>query len=163
MESWYIFIIVLYDNFCNKSFGFLDIDQINRSIKSLYIRDKFLHSIQNINRYWSLNYFVFSIWTLNFFNFHYRYILKNESGRAGQLRIDKVDEMGEISYMVAPDKRNRGFGKRIVELAESVVTQDMKALIGLVENQNEFSKKCFRVNNYSEFSGGQVTFFVKIL
>ena len=93
----------------------------------------------------------------------YIYILMNESGPAGQLRIDKVDEMGEISYMVAPDKRNRGFGKRIVELAESVVTQDMKALIGLVENQNEFSKKCFRVNNYSEFPGGQVTFFVKIL
>lgn len=91
------------------------------------------------------------------------FILMDRDEDVGQLRIDRVNDVGEISYMIAPDKRNQGYGKKIIELSESVVADDIKALMGLVDNENEPSKQCFKSNHYAEFIGGNVVCYIKVL
>lgn len=82
------------------------------------------------------------------------YIMENESEKIGQIRIDKVNDIGEVSYMIAPIKRGHGYGKQIIKLCESVIPKEIKTLIGLVEDHNIPSKKCFVFNEYAEFFGG---------
>lgn len=91
------------------------------------------------------------------------YILMDEEACVGQLRIDKVDNVGEISYMIAPNKRKMGYGKRIIALAEEIDGDDIKALMGLVEKVNEPSKKCFQASGYAEFVGGETICYIKVL
>ncbi|MDO4166472.1 MAG: GNAT family N-acetyltransferase [Eubacteriales bacterium] len=91
------------------------------------------------------------------------FILMDGTERVGHLRIDKVNDIGEISYMIAPDKRKRGYGKKIIGLSERVVPHNINALIGLVQNTNESSKKCFISNHYSEFSAGDIICYIKVL
>ena len=93
----------------------------------------------------------------------FMFILVDGTERVGQLRIDKVNDIGEISYMIAPNKRKMGYGKQIIKLAEGAVNSNIKVLVGLVESFNEASKKCFIVNNYSEFTGGDITCYIKLL
>lgn len=93
----------------------------------------------------------------------FMYILMDDTERVGQLRIDKVNDIGEISYMIAPNKRKMGYGKQIIKLVEGVINSNIKVLVGLVENFNEASKKCFIVNGYSEFIGGDTTCYIKLL
>ncbi len=91
------------------------------------------------------------------------FILMDGTERIGHLRIDRVNDIGEISYMIAPAKRKMGYGKKIIELSESIVPHDIKALTGLVQNTNESSKKCFIDNLYSEFSAGDIICYIKTL
>lgn len=93
----------------------------------------------------------------------FMFIMMDDTERVGQLRIDKVNDIGEISYMIAPNKRKMGYGKQIVKLVEEVINSNIKALVGLVENFNEASKKCFVTNNYSEFSAGDIVCYIKLL
>lgn len=93
----------------------------------------------------------------------FMYILMDGTERVGQIRIDKIKEVGEISYMIAPHKRGMGYGKKMIELIQGMVPSNIKALTGIVENSNEASKKCFRNNHYSEFSAKDITCYVKVL
>ena len=93
----------------------------------------------------------------------YLYILMDDTETIGHLRIDRVNDVGRISYTIAPGKRKRGYGKRIIELSESVVTGEIKALAGIVESSNEPSKKCFIHNKYAEFANGDIYFYIKLL
>ena len=91
------------------------------------------------------------------------FIMMDGTEKVGQLRIDRVNEIGEISYMIAPNKRKMGYGKQIIKLAEGAVSSNIKVLVGLVESFNEASKKCFIINDYSEFTGGDITCYIKLL
>lgn len=91
------------------------------------------------------------------------FIMMDGTERVGQLRVDKVNDIGKISYMVAPNKRRMGYGKQIIKLAEGVINSNIKVLVGLVENFNEASKKCFIANDYSEFIGGDIICYIKAL
>ena len=93
----------------------------------------------------------------------FMFILVDGTERVGQLRIDKVNDIGEISYMIAPNKRKMGYGKQIIKLAEGAVSSDIKVLAGLVESSNEASKKCFIGNDYSEFTSENITCYIKLL
>lgn len=93
----------------------------------------------------------------------FMYILMDDTERVGQVRIDKVNDIGEISYMIAPNKRKMGYGKQIINLVEGVISSNIKVLVGLVETSNEASKKCFAANGYSEFSGGDIVCYIKLL
>ena len=84
----------------------------------------------------------------------FMYILEDASVKAGQIRIDKVNDVGEISYTIAPTKRGQGYGKKIISMLEDVIPTEIKVLMGLVEEQNVPSKKCFIANGYAEFFGG---------
>lgn len=91
------------------------------------------------------------------------FIMMDDTEQVGQLRIDKVDNIGKISYMIAPDKRNMGYGKQLIKLAEGVIGSNTKVLVGLVESFNEASKKCFIYNDYSELIGGDIACYIKLL
>lgn len=91
------------------------------------------------------------------------YIMMDGESCVGQLRIDKVKGVGEISYMIAPDERKKGYGKQIIALAQEVAGADIKALMGLVEKANAPSAKCFLANDYAEFVGGTELCYIKIL
>lgn len=94
----------------------------------------------------------------------YLYILMDNDERIGQVRIDLVNGIGEISYMIAPEKRGNGYGKAIISLCDSVKdVMGAKAYMGLVNNDNEASKKCFVNNGYAEFTGGDICCYVKVL
>lgn len=93
----------------------------------------------------------------------YMYILMDDTERVGQIRIDKVNDIGEISYMIAPDKRKMGYGKQIIRLIDEIAKDKIKVLVGLVESFNEASKKCFIASDYSEFIGGGITCYIKTL
>lgn len=91
------------------------------------------------------------------------FIMMDDMERVGQLRIDMVDGIGEISYMIAPDKRKMGYGKEIIKLVEEVIGSNVKVLVGFVKNGNEASKKCFIVNDFSEFGAGDTVCYMKVL
>lgn len=91
------------------------------------------------------------------------YILEDGGECVGHLRIDKIGEVGELSYMIAPDRRGRGYGRKMIELAESVVGRDIKVLTGLVKEENVPSGKCFLANHYNEIRGGNIICYIKSL
>jgi len=91
------------------------------------------------------------------------YILMDDSERVGQVRIDRIGDVGEVSYMIAPDRRGRGYGKQIIKLIGEEAGSKVKVLVGLVESFNEASRKCFVADGYSEFVGGEMVCYIKIL
>lgn len=93
----------------------------------------------------------------------YLYILMDGEERIGQVRIDLVNDVGEISYMIAPESRGKGYGKDIIALCDGVKNGGAKVYMGLVEKDNEASKKCFIRNGYAEFVGGDIYCYVKVL
>lgn len=93
----------------------------------------------------------------------YLYILTDGTEKIGHLRIDRVHDVGRISYTIAPGKRKKGYGKKMIELAERVVSGNVKALAGFVKDSNEPSKKCFRHNKYAEFVNGDMYCFIKVI
>lgn len=93
----------------------------------------------------------------------FMYILIDNTERVGHLRIDKINDIGKISYMIAPDKRKMGYGKQIIKLVEKAANSKINVLAGLVENFNEASRKCFIANDYAEFIGGDIVCYIKSL
>ncbi|MBO4309650.1 MAG: GNAT family N-acetyltransferase [Lachnospiraceae bacterium] len=93
----------------------------------------------------------------------FMYMMESDEETVGQIRIDRVNGFGEISYMIAPAKRGMGYGKKILSLIENNLPDKVECLLGLVENQNGASKKCFEDNGYSVFPGGEITCFAKIV
>ena len=91
------------------------------------------------------------------------YILMDGDERVGQIRIDRMNNIGEVSYMIAPDQRGKGYGKHIIKLIDGLMKDKVKVLVGLVEDSNTASRKCFEANSYSEFTGGNLICFVKTL
>lgn len=84
----------------------------------------------------------------------FMYILMDGIECVGQLRIDKVGDIGEIDYTIAPNKRKMGYGSIIIKLAEEIALNNIKVLMGLVKDTNKPSKKCFKNNKFTEFAGG---------
>lgn len=82
------------------------------------------------------------------------FMLMDEDEAVGHIRIDRVNDIGEISYMIAPQKRGKGYGKMIINRCEGVIPEEINVLMGMVNNENEPSRKCFISNGYAEFSGG---------
>ncbi len=91
------------------------------------------------------------------------YIMVDRDMPVGQIRIDEVNHIGEISYMIAPSMRGKGYGKKILKLAEQSPAEGLQVLMGMVEDANESSKKCFRSNGYAEFVGKDCVCFIKTI
>lgn len=91
------------------------------------------------------------------------YIMMDHDMPIGQLRIDRQDDIGEISYMIAPEARGKGYGSKILTLAQEIAKGEVKVLLGLVEKQNTASCKCFEKNGFAEFDGGDMICFIRSL
>jgi spore coat polysaccharide biosynthesis protein SpsF len=79
----------------------------------------------------------------------YMFILMNGDDKVGNIRVEKEEDAGEISYMIAPEHRGRGYGKKIIALVEKEMPPEVKTLIGLTLKENEVSGKCFLANGYT--------------
>ncbi len=90
------------------------------------------------------------------------YILEDEEGPSGSVRIDITGEVGEISYMIAPEKRGMGYGSEILGLLEKEITATgVKTLVGFVEKDNKASGRCFEKNAYTKLTAGDINCFIK--
>ena len=80
------------------------------------------------------------------------YILMDGDKKAGNIRVDVTEDVGEISYMIAPASRGKGFGKKILALAEQEIRgadSKVQALTGMVLKTNRASCRCFLANGYT--------------
>ncbi len=92
------------------------------------------------------------------------YMLEDDGEAVGNIRLDILDndDVGEISYMIAPDKRGQGYGKAILSLVEDKAREHgIKTLTGLVKDENVASKKCFEKAGYACASGGTIAAYIK--
>ena len=90
-------------------------------------------------------------------------ILMDGEEKAGHIRLDIQGDTAEISYMIAPDKRGKGLGKEILRLMEQSAPSDVKVLVGFTLPGNDGSRKCFKDNDYTEFTAGDVICYIKAL
>ena len=90
------------------------------------------------------------------------YILEDEEGPSGSIRVDISGEIGEISYMIAPEKRGKGYGPLVLDLLEKELSATaIKTLVGFVEKENKASARCFEKNAYTRFTAGDIDCFIK--
>ena len=93
----------------------------------------------------------------------FMYMLTDDGVPVGHIRIDKEKNIGEISYMTAPDKRGKGYGKLIICECEKVLPDSIRVLVGIIIKENTPSGKCFIANGYTEISGGTENSYIKVL
>ena len=94
------------------------------------------------------------------------YILEDDGKDIGNIRLDILDggKVAEISYMVSPDKRGQGYGKKILLMADDIVKPlGVKVLTGLVKEDNVASRKCFEATGYSTVMAGAIVSYVKAI
>ncbi len=91
------------------------------------------------------------------------FILTDGKRNLGSIRVDVTDDVGEISYMIAPEHRGRGYGKKLIELVEGTVPENVKVLTGLTLKENKASGKCFLANGYSFEDAGDAYCYSKML
>lgn len=95
------------------------------------------------------------------------YILEDHGDRLGSIRIDILDEkgkIGEISYMIAPDKRRHGYGRKILELIEKKARETgIEVLTGLVKADNPASCRCFENCGYTAAYAGDIVSYTKLI
>lgn len=94
------------------------------------------------------------------------YILMNGNKKVGNIRIDIEGTTGEISYMIAPEARGKGYGKKILALLEKTLSESeagerINRLSGSVLKGNRASCRCFLANGYSETEQEDSYFFTK--
>lgn len=82
-----------------------------------------------------------------------QYILIDQDIPVGQIRLERKETVGEISYSIAPDKRGMGYGKAICQLLLRRVREinpEIKKLIAKVKPSNAASIYCFEKNGFVE-------------
>ncbi len=77
------------------------------------------------------------------------FIMMDGQDKVGNIRVDVTDDAGEISYLIAPEKRKKGYGKKIIALVEKEMPKEVKTLMGLTLKTNSASGKCFLANGYT--------------
>ena len=93
----------------------------------------------------------------------YIWILIADEERVGQIRVEAIDHVGEIHYVIAPEQRGKGYGKRILSLVEEKVSAEIKELCGIVKAENIASRRCFLTNGYEEMREDENIVFRKKL
>ena len=91
------------------------------------------------------------------------FILMDADAKAGHIRLDVNGDVAEISYMIAPDHRGKGYGKEILRLVEQDVPDGIKVLVGFTLPGNEGSRKCFAAQDYRELTAGDVICYIKTI
>ena len=79
------------------------------------------------------------------------YILMDEQIPVGQIRIRVEGDTGEISYSIAPVHRGKGYGRKLLSLAEESIRRDaasVKKLIARVKPENAVSGYLFETEGF---------------
>lgn len=77
------------------------------------------------------------------------FIMMDGQDKVGNIRVDVTDDAGEISYLIAPEKRGKGYGKKIIALIEKEMPDEVKTLMGLTLKTNDASGRCFLASGYT--------------
>lgn len=81
----------------------------------------------------------------------YMFILYDEEGPKGQIRVDIEENKGGIGYSIDSKYRGKGYGSKILELIEREIlirNIQIHKLIGEVKYSNIASQKAFEKNGY---------------
>lgn len=80
------------------------------------------------------------------------YVLRSGSDDVGQIRLELEGDSALISYSIASRFRGRGFGKKIIHLAEEKLEREypsVHSLVGCVKFANEASQRIFAALGYA--------------
>ena len=91
------------------------------------------------------------------------FILVDGDKKVGNIRVDVEDKTGEISYMIAPNSRRKGYGRKIIALVEPEVSSAVTTLVAYTLKDNPASAKCFSANGYTREDGADSIKFTKSL
>ncbi len=81
------------------------------------------------------------------------FIMETDGIPVGQIRLDITDDLAEISYAIGKEYRNKGYGKKIILLAENYIisnTLNITALTAKTKPENGKSKHIFQTLGYKE-------------
>ncbi len=91
----------------------------------------------------------------------YMFIAMDGDTKVGNIRVDVLEDTGEISYMVAPEHRGKGYGSLMIGLVEKEMPKDVKSLMGLTLKTNKASGRCFEKNGYTASDAGDALCYSK--
>ncbi len=91
------------------------------------------------------------------------FILMDGQDKVGNIRVDVTDDFGEISYMIAPEMRGRGYGTMAIGLVEKEMPDTVRSLMGLTLKTNTASGRCFEKNGYTSSDAGDALCYSKSL
>lgn len=92
------------------------------------------------------------------------YILEQDGEPVGQIRFQIEDSCASVSYNVTRENRGKGYGRKLVELAEERLTKDypqITVLSARVKAENNASKAVFIKNGYALAEKGDVCTYRK--
>ena len=86
-----------------------------------------------------------------------------EDEPVGMLRLDYQGDGATISYSIARNLRGKGYGKKILQLAEEFVRENRseKYLMGEVKKENSISRYLFTLLGYQETEEGTCIKYLK--
>ncbi len=90
-------------------------------------------------------------------------ILMAGEEKAGYTRIDCHGDVGEISTIIAPEMRGKGYGKEIFALTEEGLPEKVKVIVAFALESNEGSRRCMLENGYTELVADKLFCYVKRL
>lgn len=82
-----------------------------------------------------------------------QYILMSGDDAVGQIRLTVEDHCAEVHYSIASEKRNKGYGKTVIQLVQNEVYSkypNIQKLIAKVKPTNMASIRCFERNGFSK-------------
>lgn len=94
------------------------------------------------------------------------FIMMDDGQKVGNIRLDVTEGVGEISYMIAPEYRGKGYGRKILILLEAKLNDlgaDVKTLTAFVLKDNIASMRCFMDNGYTGEDAGDSFCYSKTL
>ena len=80
-----------------------------------------------------------------------QYIYEVDGKPVGQIRVNKIHEIGEIDYSIASEERSLGYGNRIVKLLIEKMKMEHPEVVQLrarVKAENIVSQRIFQKNNF---------------
>lgn len=82
-----------------------------------------------------------------------QYILYYDREPVGQIRLSFCEEVAEIDYSIAPEKREQGYGRMLIKMIRKKIQDEfpeVKKLIAKVKPSNMASIYCFEKNGFRE-------------
>lgn len=77
------------------------------------------------------------------------HVLTDGTENLGFIRLDIEGTFAEISYMIAPDKRGRGYGREIIRLITQNTPGQIETLKAYTKEDSPVSGRCFISNGFT--------------
>lgn len=82
----------------------------------------------------------------------------------GQIRVELLEDVAEVSYSIDASYRGNGYGKFILNLVEKWLKENKKYIhniVGRVKFNNSSSKRCFEYNGFKMIEKNEYIEFIK--